>query len=304
LQNISAIKAIMNIEYIKTFIAVYRAKSFVEVAKDQCRAPSSVSRSIATLESILKTRLFQRTTRSLTPTQAGEVYFEKMEPLIEEMELVNQSLFDDTTKPSGHLRITTSVSYGQVVIAPKLAAFHEQFPDIQLELILSDGHIDIINEQIDIAIRHGQLPDSSLIVRKLTDVKYHLVSSEKYLKKHRAPKKPEDLQEHELVTFTYDDFKYNWTFEKNEDIQSIAVQSVLTATNATAIRQCVRDGLGIALLAGWTIQEDLESGKLVELLPDWQVSGARSDTAIWLVYPSNRFTPAKTKAFTEFLLKG
>ena len=303
MQNIGAINAIMNIDYIKTFIAVYRAGSFVEVAKEQNLAPSSVSRSIATLEEILKTRLFQRTTRSLTPTQAGEAYFEKMEPLIEEIDLVNQSLIDATTKPSGRLRVTTSVSYGQIVLAPKLAAFREQYPDIQLELILSDGRIDIINDQIDLAIRHGSLPDSSLITRKLTDVKYRLVSSNKYLEQREAPKTPQDLENHELVTFIYDDFRHSWTFETNEVSQSVPVQPVLTATNASAIRQCVRDGLGIALLADWTVLEDLQSGRLVELLTDWQISGVTTETAIWLVYPSNRFTPAKTRVFTDFLLK-
>ena len=303
MQIINAIIAIMNIDYIKTFLAVYRAGSFVEAAKEQDLAPSSVSRSVAALEDTLKTRLFQRTTRSLTPTQAGEAYFEKVEPLIEEIDWLNQSLIDATSKPSGRLRITTSVSYGQIVLAPKIAAFREQYPDIQLELVLSDGRIDIINNQIDVAIRHGSLPDSSLISRKLKDVKYRLVASEKYLEQSAVPTKPLDLQHHELITFAYDDFRHNWTFEKRGNSQAISVKPVLTATNAAAIRQCVREGLGIALLADWTVLDDLQSGRLVEILTDWNISGANTDTAIWLVYPSNRFTPAKTRALTEFLVK-
>ena len=303
MQNISAINAIMNINYIKTFIAVYRAGSFIDVAKEQNIAPSSVSRSISSLEEILKTRLFQRTTRSLIPTQAGEAYFANIEPLVEEIALINQSLVDATTKPSGRLRITTSVSYGQIIIAPKLASFRKKYPDIQLELILSDGRIDIINDQIDLAIRHGRLPDSSLITRKLTNVNYHLVSSNKYLEQHGAPKKPQDILKHDLVTFTYDDFKHSWTFKKHNVSQDIPLKPVLTATNASVIRQCVREGLGIALLADWTISDDLRSGKLVKILPDWQISGTSTDTSIWLIYPSKKFIPAKTKAFTEFLLK-
>jgi len=293
----------MNINYIKTFIAVYRTRSFIEVAKDQSVAASSVSRSIATLESILKTRLFQRTTRSLTPTQSGEAYFEKMEPLIEELDLVNQSLKDATAKPSGRLRVSMSVSYGQIVIAPKLAAFRKQYPDIQLELILSDNQVDLVNDQIDLAIRHGNLPDSSLVTRKLTDVKYRLVSSLKYLEQHGTPKEPQDLKEHELVTFTYDDFKHNWRFDVNETTQNIPIRPVLTASNASIIRQCIRDGLGIALLADWTISDDLKSGKLEELFKEYQISGASKDTAVWLIYPSRMFKPAKTTAFIDFLLK-
>jgi len=302
MQKINAINAFMNIDYIKTFIAVYRAGSFVSVANDHNQAASSVSRSIAALENILKTRLFQRTTRSLTPTQAGEAYFEKMEPLIEEMELVNQSLIDARTKPSGRLRISTSVSYGQLVLAPKIAAFQKEYPDIQLELILSDDRVDLINEQIDLAIRHGSLPDSGLISRKLTDVKYHLVTSKKYLSENITPRNPKDLQQHNLVTFTYNDFRHNWVFEKGKSIEHISVQPVLTATNAAVIRQTVKAGLGIALLADWTVCDDLESGNLMELLTNWRISGTSTESAIWLIYPSNRFVPEKTKVFADFLL--
>jgi len=226
---INAINAIMNIEHIKTFITVYRVGSFVEVAKEKNIAPSSISRSIATLEEILNTRLFQRTTRKLTPTQAGEAYFQKIEPLIDEISLVNQSIIDSTAKPSGRLRITTSVSYGQIVIAPILTTFRKQYPDIQLELILSDGHIDIINEQIDLAIRHGSLLDSSFITRKLTDVKYHLVSNRKYLNKNGVPQVPQDLKNHDLVTFTYNDFRHYWSFETDDISHNIPVEPVLSA---------------------------------------------------------------------------
>jgi len=292
----------MNIDQIKTFLAVYRTKSFVEVAKEQNVAPSSISRSIAMLESILKTRLFQRTTRNLTATQAGEIYFKKMEPLIEEIDLVNQSLINSTAQPSGLLRITSSVSYGQAVIAPILTEFQKKYPDIQLELILSDSRIDIINDQIDIAIRHGALPDSNLIARKLTDVQYKLVSSKGYLDKFGIPQEPEDLKSHNLVTFTYDGFKHNWVFKNNYESKKIAIQPVLTTTNALAIQQSIYKGLGIALLADWTVSEGLKSGELVELFSDWKISGETTETAIWLVYPSNKFIPAKTKAFANFLL--
>jgi len=283
----------MNIDNMKTFLAVYRAGSFVKVAKDRNVAPSSISRAIAALEESLKTRLFQRSTRQLTPTLAGEAYFEKIEPLIDEINLINQSLIDTTTKPSGRLRITSSVSYGQVVIAPKLAEFRKQYPDIQLELVLSDGRIDLINDQIDLAIRHGSLEDSNLI---------HLVTSHKYIEQHGIPSAPDELKEHDLVTFTYNDFKHSWSFNKGDVSQSISIEPVLTASNALAIQECVREGLGIALLADWTVENDLKSGALVELLTDWKISGSTDDTSIYLLSPSNRFIPAKTKVFTEFLL--
>ena len=292
----------MNTDYIKTFLAVYRSGSFVEVAKDQNLAPSSVSLSISALENLLKTRLFQRTTRNLTPTRAGEIYFERIAPLIEEMDLTHQSLIDAAATPSGPLRVTASVTYGQVVIAPRLKLFRERYPNIDVELLLSDGQVDLVNGQVDIAIRHGNLPDSTLVARKLADVNYRLVSSKTYLEQNEIPKSPDELRQHELVTFVYDNFRYAWVFEANGDTCTLPIKPALTISSAAAIRQCVINGAGISLLADWMIEEDLRKGRLVELLPDWKVSGASSDSAIWLVYPSSRFIPAKSKAFANFLL--
>jgi len=292
----------MNIDHIKTFIAVYRAGSFVEVAKGRNVAPSSISRAIAALEINLKTRLFQRTTRHLIPTQEGQTYYERIVPLIEEMDLAHESLMNTTAEPSGCLRITASVSYGQIMIAPRLKVFRARYPNIELELILSDGQIDLISDQIDIAVRHGNLPDSSLVARKLADVTYRLVSSKAYLEQNGTPQIPQDLQKHALVTFAYENFRYAWKFEANGVSQRIPIKPILTSTNAVAIKQCIHDDTGIALLADWTIKDDLKSGALVELLEGWQICGDCAETGIWLMYPSSRFIPAKTRAFIEFLL--
>ncbi len=291
----------MDIDNIKAFIAVYRAGNFIEVANDWKVASSTVSRAVASLETQLNTRLFQRTTRKLVPTQEGEHYFEKILPLIEEIDLVHQTLMDSAAAPSGHLRVTASVSYGQIVIAPLLKAFRTQYPSIELELILSDGYIDLISDQVDIAIRHGNLSDSSLVAKKLADVSYHLVSSKAYLAQRDAPQIPDDLRDHDLVTFAYENFRNSWNFERNGVSQRISIRPIMTSTNAATIRQSVRDGIGIALLADWTIHSDVQSEKLVELLPDWRVSGQSKESAVWLVYPSRRFVPAKTRAFIDFL---
>ncbi len=301
-QFTNAKNAIMNTDYIKTFLAVYRAGSFIDVAKEKNLAPSSVSRSINALENMLKIRLFQRTTRNLTPTQAGEDYFKRMAPLMEEMDLAHQSLLETTASPSGRLRVTASASFGQIVIAPKLKAFRTLYPNIYLELVLSDQRLDMINDQIDVAIRHGQLNDSSLIVKKLIDVRYYLVCSANYLEAHGTPRSPQDLEQHELMTFGYQDFRHSWTFVNHEHSHTIAIKPVLTVTNAATIRQCALNSVGIALLADWTVAEDIKTGKLVQLLPNWHVSGASYNTAIYLLYPSRNFIPAKVRVFSDFLI--
>ncbi|MCP5168380.1 MAG: LysR family transcriptional regulator [Hahellaceae bacterium] len=293
----------MNLEHIKLFVAVYRAGSFATVAKDLNVAASSVSRAVATLEAQLNTRLFQRTTRNLTPTQAGERYFQRVEALVEEFEIAHQEIIDQSLEPSGRLRVTASVSFGQIVIAPLLKAFHEQYPNIYLELTLSDTRANMITDQFDVAIRHGRLPDSSFVARKLAEVNYVLVASPGYLKQVRPITTPEEIPLHSLISFTYPEFSKAWCFRRNGTEQVMPIKPFLTLTTASVIRDCVKNGMGVAMLADWTVKEDISNGSLVQLLPDWDVSGVSFDTAIWLVYPSRAFTPAKTAAFTDFLIR-
>ena len=303
LNYISVINALMNIEHIRTFVAVYRAGSFVTVANEQNVAPSSISRAISHLEASLNARLFQRTTRHLTPTEAGESYFSRVVSLLEEMDALHASLSTDQATPRGRLRVSASVSYGQMVIAPRLRQFREQYPHIELDLLLSDGRVDLINERIDIAVRHGRLSDSSLVARKLDDTTYRLVASPTYLNKHQPLQHPEELAEHELISFAYDSFRDAWQFRQQQDTRTVPIKPSITATNAAVIRACVLDGAGIGLLADWTVHADLACGSLVELLPMWQASGITGDGSIWLLYPSNRYVPAKTRAFANFLLQ-
>ena len=291
----------MNIGQIRVFLAVYRAGSFVAVAKDLNVAPSSISRSISNLEDILKMRLFQRTTRKLMPTKAGEAYFGSIAPVMEEFDSLHNALADSSGGLKGHLRVSASVSYGQIVIAPLLKKFRDLYPQIALELILSDGRTDLIDERIDVAIRHGNLPDSSFIAQKISSVTYRLVASKSYLENAPSLEAPDDLPSHDLITFSYDDFRRAWKFHQNGKTQTVPIQAALIVTNAAAIRQCARDGAGIALLADWTVKEDLQSGKLTKLLPQWQASGTVKEANIWLIYPSSRFIPAKTRAFSEFM---
>ena len=292
----------MNTDHIKTFLAVYQAGSFVSVAKERNVAPSSITRSIAALEGILKTRLFQRSTRKIMPTEAGVAYYRRMLAIMDEFDDAHDTLAARASGPSGRLRVTASVSYGQIIIAPQLPKFREQFPDVDLELILSDGRMNLIAEQIDVALRHGRLPDSSLTAKKLSDVSYHLVASPNYLANRPSITRPEDLATKDIVTFSYDDFRAEWLFEHKGVSQSVPIKPSLTISNSGAIRECVLNDAGISLLADWTISEDLKNGTLIEVLPKWRASGTSQNSAIWIVYPSSRFVPAKTRAFVDFMV--
>ena len=301
MQIIRAHYARMDIEQIRLFISVYRARSFAAVAKELNIAPSSVSRAIASLEEKLQTRLFQRTTRSLAPTQSGELYYHRVEVLVEELELAQREMVAQNSEPFGTLRVTASTSFGQTVLAPLMKGFHTNYPKIRVELTLSDSQSNIIDEQFDLAIRHGNLNDSSFIARKLIDVRYLLVASKEYLETSCSIKAPQDIQKHRLISFSYSNFNKEWNFRRDQNTETVPISPMLKMTTASAIKECTKSGFGISLQPDWIVREELKNEKLMSILDDWYITGKSVKNAIWLLYPTRAFIPAKTNAFMEYL---
>jgi DNA-binding transcriptional LysR family regulator len=290
----------MDIENIRLFILTYQKRSFAAVARELDLAPSSVSRTINSLEKQLCVRLFHRNTRALSPTQDGEDYYSRVVPLIEELDSVNQS-YQGSSEPFGKVRISVSMSFGQIVLVPLLKSFYEQYSQIELELILSDSNVDLVEEQVDVAIRHGKLRDSSLVARKLIDVNYQLVASPGYLSGHKAIQHPSDLSSHQVIGFNYKEFSKQWCFSHGPVSEVVTVNPFLKISNATAIRDCAVKGMGVALLADWTVKDDIATGNLTPLLNEWLISGEIRQSAIWVVQPSRTFVPQKVTAFIHFL---
>ena len=291
----------MDIDQIRLFISVYKAQSFAAVAKELNIAPSSVSRAIASLEEKLQTRLFQRTTRSLAPTQSGEHYYHRVEVLIEELELAQQEIVAQNSEPFGTLRVTASTSFGQTVLAPLMEGFHAQYPKIRVEMTLSDSQSNIIDDQFDLAVRHGNLSDSSFIARKLIDVRYLLVANKEYLESSFSPQAPQDIQNHRLISFGYSNFNKEWIFRRGQKTETVPIKPILTITAASAIKECITGGFGISLLPDWIVRKELKNKELVSILDDWHITGKNLNNAIWLLYPTRTFIPAKTSAFMEYL---
>lgn len=292
----------MKFDQLTTFMACYQTQNFAAVAKDLDVAASSVSRSISALETELNVRLFHRTTRNIKPTQAGELFYQRILPLVEEFQRIEQDVLTDSVQPTGRIRITATTSFGQIVIAPLLKKFTEEYPKISVDLNLSDNRLDMIEEQVDLAIRHGKLPDSGLISRKLCDVNYLLVASPTYLAQSDSIQHPRDLATHTTISFSYENFSRQWYFRKDADEEIIDIQPNLTISNAATIRECAKNHFGIAMLADWTVKSDIASGELIHLLPDWTATGKEKSNSIWLMQPSRKFVPEKVKVFKAFLL--
>lgn len=294
----------MEIATLKLFLDVMHHRSFTEVAKHQGVAPSSISRSIAGLESELGVRLFQRSTRKLEPTEAGLAYFERIAPVVSELEAAEQIAQDVKETPKGTLRVTVPTVYGQRHIVPLLPALQERYPELSIELVMSDAYLDLISERIDLAVRLGTLSDSSLIARQLRTMRFHICASPAYLERQGRPDAPDDIRDHQCLLFPRTGYNMNWLFKDDNDaIVEIPVNGQTLITNSEAIRQCALAGMGLALLPDWLIEEDLESGKLVGLLDSYTVSATDFKSAVWVLRPSRTYVPLKVRVFEDYLFR-
>lgn len=278
--------------------------SFADTARDNDLDPSKVSRIISALEDELGYRLFHRTTRTLSLTQAGRFTYEQMHDPLQEMNAIIDRARASTHKLSGNLRLTTSIALGERWLVPRLGKFYEQYPDIKLELILDDRAIDLVDHRIDLALRLAPQKQSDLITTRIMHANYHIVASQEYLKKHGDIASPQDLKNAKIITFPYADYRQQWKFRApNGETNTIPVAPHIIISNALVIRRTVLEGQGIALLSDWLIGDDLAKGEMVNVFPDHQISAENFDEGVWLTYPSKRYLPSNTRALIDFLKK-
>jgi DNA-binding transcriptional LysR family regulator len=294
----------MNTADLATLMTIIRLGSFAAAARELHVDPSSVSRTVASLEAELGTRIFQRNTRQLAMTEAGALFVERVGPLLEELELVRCAAADTAAQPRGTLRVTASNAFGLKRLVPLLPAFCAAHPELNVDLVLTDGVLDLVAERIDIAIRLGALRDSTLIAVPLLKMRYRVVASPGWLEALAEPlRAPPDLERCDCVTFSMPGFRDRWFFRAGEGEPKVpvAVKPRLLSTNGLALRDCALSGLGVTLLPDWLIGDDIAEGRLVDLYPDYEVAVVDAPTGAWLVYPSRSYVPAKVRAFIEFM---
>jgi DNA-binding transcriptional LysR family regulator len=299
---IHAYNSAMDLSVLQIFIEVVRQGSFAAVARDRNIDPSSVSRAIAGLEEELGIRLLQRTTRQLSPTEAGVAYFERIEPLVDEMQQAIEIATDIAGHPKGTLRVTASVSFGLTCIVPRLHDFNTMYPDLTVDLLLTDANLDLFAERIDLAIRLGLLADSTLIAQQLMRTRYFVCASPHYLQQWGHPTHPREIETHNCLLFPLPGFRSRWIFkDASGDESTVIVQGRTIISNAIALQQCAIAGIGLALLPNWLIDTDLRAGTLTNVFPDYDVTATDFNTAAWFVYPSRAYIPLKVRVFIDFL---
>ena len=292
----------MDLSILHIFIEVMRRGSFAAVARDRNIDPSAVSRAISGLEAKLGIRLFQRTTRRLSPTEAGTAYFEHIESLVEELQHATDRATDLSRQLQGTIRVTASVSFGQTCIVPLLPKFGDLYADLTIELLLTDAVVDLLAERIDVAVRLGLLTDSTLIVQQLMRTTYSVCASPQYLQRYGHPQYPHEIEQHNCLLFPLVGFRSRWIFRDDKgETSEVPVQGRTIISNAIALQRCAISGMGLALLPTWLIDPDLRSGMLINVFPDYEVTATDFNTAAWLVYPSRAYVPLKVRAFIDFL---
>jgi len=279
------------------FIKVIESKSFTDAAEQLGISPSAVSKQISRLEDRLGVQLLQRTTRRIGLTEAGAAFYERAARIMSEVEEAEALVTTLEKAPRGLLRVAVPMVLGQMHIAPAIAPFLARYPEMQLELVFSDRTVDLIEEGLDLAIRLDELPDSSLVARRLAPNRRVLCGAPAYFARRPMPRTPQDLARHNCLTYGAHHPQREWYFKAPGGRHAVQVRGNFQSNHAEALRQAALGGLGLAMLPTFLVGSDLSAGLLLPLLSEY----VSSDTAIHAVYPHHRHLSPKVRAFVDFL---
>lgn len=285
-----------NWEGINEFVAVAETQNFTTAAKRLGLSTAQVSRQVAKLENRLGTKLLNRTTRVVAMTDTGDTFYRHCKPILEELQAAEMVVTDLQAKPTGKLKMTAPVTYGERIIAPLINDISMQHPELQIELNLTNQLVDLIHDGYDLAIRLGELEDSSFIARRLSSRAWHLAASPSYLKKYGTPHSLSELPKHQCILGTSE----NWKFMRNGRTEIVRIRPRLRCNSGVALIDAALKNLGIIQLPDYYIKPYLESGELIELLPNQQVA----DEGIWALYPPTRHLSPKIRLVIDSLVSG
>lgn len=277
------------------FARVARTGNMSAAGREMGLSPAVISKRISLLEERLNARLFHRTTRQLTLTETGEGYFRRVVDILSLCEEAEDFVSRRNTKPRGTLKVTAPTSFSRLHIAPRLGEFLEKYPEVKLDLHLTDHFEDIIRDGFDLAIRIGELQDSSLVARKLAPETRVLVASPKYFEQVDEPKVLADL---ELLNCLSAGAQEHWRLEGPDGISQVKVEGNIRTNSAEFVREALIAGLGIGLRPTWEIAPQLASGELKIVLPEYR---GTTNMAIYAVYPCRDYLPEKVNVFIDFL---
>ena len=286
---------------VSTLAAVVESGSFVKAAEALGVTQSAVSRAVSRLETRLGIRLLHRTTRSVKLTAEGQRFYEEIAPMLCGIRDAVTSATGAAAVVSGRLRVNIDPFVSRLLLAPQIGSFLNRYPDLSLELITRDSLGDLIGEGFDVAVRFGDPPTSSLVVRKVLETRILTVAAPSYIERHGRPTKPSELSRHHCIQFRNPGTgqPFEWEFHRGRKIVPVKTSGHLLLTDVgTMLGACIA-GVGIAQVMALGIQDLLDRGQLVELFPDWP----NEKFPLFALYPSRTLPPAKLRAFLDFVWK-
>ncbi|NEQ47253.1 MAG: LysR family transcriptional regulator [Leptolyngbya sp. SIOISBB] len=285
-------------ESMQAFTQVVEAGGFAAAAREMGLSRSAVNKLVMNLEATLKVQLLQRTTRKVTPTATGLAFYERCVAILADVAEAEVAVSNLQTKPQGQLRINAPMTFGNRYLSPLLAQFLQQYPDLHVELSLSDRFIDPIDEGFDVTLRIASPPTmSSLIVQVLAPASVILCAAPSYLRDREPPQVPSDLAHHACLAYGHLATDNQWTLCGPDGEHKVNVQGPLCANNGEVLQTAAIQGLGITLLPRFIVQSDLEAGRLQHLMVDY----AAPEISICVLYPVNRHLSTKVQLLVEFL---
>ncbi|APW36722.1 LysR family transcriptional regulator [Rhodoferax koreense] len=284
----------------RVFARVVEAGSFTRAADSLALPKATVTKQIQHLEARLRVKLLNRTTRRVTVTADGAAYYERTARLLADLDELEASMGNAQTNPQGRLRVDVGSSVASLLIIPALSTFFARYPDIQLDMGVSDRPVDLIGDNVDCVIRGGELTDQSLVARRIGNLPFVTVASPDYLRRFGTPQHPHDLEggEHRMVNFfsPRTGRMFPNEFEKGDETVSLDGQHRIAVNDSNAYMAAALAGLGVTQLVTFMAAPHLETGALVQLLPEWTTK----PVPIYVVYPPNRHLSAKVRSFVDW----
>ncbi|MFZ6773583.1 LysR family transcriptional regulator [Undibacterium sp. SXout7W] len=283
----------------KTFVAVVDATSFIKAASTLDMSKAAISRYVSDLEARLGVRLLQRTTRRLSLTEEGRVFYARCKELLIEIDEAEAEITSHSDTATGLIRINAPVTFGILHLAPLWGQFRSQYPGVSLDVTLGDRIVDLLDEGYDVAIRIATLPDSTLISKRLATTRMVLCASPAYLQLHGQPSHPSELASHAVIAYSYWSSGDEWHFQGIPGNVSIKTSACIHTNSGDTCRVAALADQGIILQPSFLVGDDLVSGDLIELMPEWKAM----TMGIYAVYPSRKHVPLKVRALIDFLTK-
>jgi DNA-binding transcriptional LysR family regulator len=280
----------------ETFVYVVETGSFSAAARRLNIGQPAVSKTIAQLETRLAVRLLLRSTRGLTPTEAGLAFFERAKRAIEEADEADNEARGAANGLTGNLRICAAVTFGRMHIVPHLGPFLEQNPGLTIDLMLDDRNVNLVEEGIDVALRMGTLSDSNLTARKIAERRRVVLGTPAYFEQHGEPACPADLSQHQAVIYTLAGGAH-WPFKKAGEEQTVTVSGRIRVSAAEGLREAVLAHQGLTMASAWMFAPELASGVVREVMTEWTLPIQE----LWAVFPTGRMASAKARAFVSYV---